>query len=62
MSDKWQRRENKRNSQKNRMPKHGMSLFIIEQETRKRAERAKTIELHIIRRKKKSGTVPDSSE
>ena len=59
MSQKWINRENKRNAKRKRMPKHGMSLFTIEEETRKRAEKAKTQNYRVIRAKKKAGKIPD---
>lgn len=41
MPDKWIRRENKRNSKKNRMKKSGMSVLTLEIIIQKRAEIAK---------------------
>lgn len=43
MSNKWIRREQKRNSQKSRMPKHGMSVLTIEIIVQKKARKAETI-------------------
>lgn len=39
---RWERREKKVNSKKATMPKHGRSLFTLEQVVLKRAEKAKT--------------------
>lgn len=43
MSNHWMHRENKYNAKRKRMPKHGRSLFVIEEITRKRAEKARAI-------------------
>lgn len=44
MTEKWKRREKKIKSRKNRMPKHGRSLFLLEEITRKKSEKAKEIQ------------------
>ena len=50
MPQKWKRREKKIKNRKNRMPKHGMSLFVIEEIIQKKAEKAR-------KKKEKSGNV-----
>lgn len=54
MPNKWERREQKQKAKKNQMPKHGRSLFVIEEVTKKKAEIAKK------KRKKKNGDSKDS--
>lgn len=41
MSYRWQRRDARQKAKKNRMPKHGQSLFLLEDITRKKAEKIK---------------------
>lgn len=42
MSYKWERREQRRKAKRNIIPKHGRSLFTIEEITRKKAEKIKS--------------------